>query len=282
MCVGRQIRGLAPVCAAGRGRGSGCRLDRTVGAAVSGKLNRSIRPRLVHALRDWHDRRSGGCDVQVSAQTEIIESAYALDALDVQWQYRLTDLVAEQWGGTAGCLLYDASEPTHLTCERVIMKMAGERSVIDAPRSIPLGDAALRQALFVTRPHLAQLADLLRPELAEMEECRGFFDLVRDLHPGPFSLVLRTLDRNNRGLFFVLPSRPIGDRMRAMWGEIAVHMSLAYRLRCALVRASDRGDRSKADPAVLRRALRQAAHNVLRDVSLWSHVAPTRRPSGTA
>lgn len=282
MCVGRQIRGPAPVCGADRGLASRCRLDGTVGAAVSGRLDRSILPLPIHALRDWHGRRTGGCDVQTGAQTEIIEAAYALDALDVQWQYRLTDLVAEQWGGTAASVLYDASEPTHLTCERVIMKMAGERSVIDAPRSIPLRDAALRQALFVTRPHLAQLADLLRPELAEMEECRGFFDLVRDIHPGPFSLVLRTLDRNNRGLFFILPSRPIGDRMRAMWGEIAVHMSLAYRLRCALVKASDRGDRSKADPAVLRRALRQAANNVLRDVALWSHAAPTRRPSGTA
>lgn len=219
--------------------------------------------------------------MQIPEQVEIIEWAYALDVPDVQWQYRLTDLVAAQWGGTAASFLYDASDANELTCERVIVKKAGECSVVDAPRSFPLADPALRRALFVTRPHLAQLVDLVGPDLGEAVECRSVLEVVRDLHPGPFSLVLRTLDRNLRGIFFFLPSRPTGDRMRAMWGEIAVHMGLAYRLRCALVRTSDRPGHSKADPAVLRRALRQAAHSVLRDVARWTHAVPSRRPSGS-
>ena len=96
-------------------------------------------------------------------------------------------------------------------------------------------------------------------------------------------MVLRTLDRNQKGLFFALPSRPIGDRMRAMWGEVAVHVGLAYRLRCALLSTSSRSDHTKGDPAVLRRALRQATDNVLRDVALWVRATPTRRsPRGTA
>jgi hypothetical protein len=219
--------------------------------------------------------------VQTRDQIEIIESAYALDAPDVQWQYRLTDLVAAQWAGTAASFLYDASSPTGLTCERVVVKMAGERSIVDAPCSIPLASPAIRQALFVARPHLAQLGDLLGPELVESEECRRVLDVVRDLKPGSFSLVLRTLDRNQRGLFFVLPPSPVGDRMRGMWGEVAVHVGLAYRLRCALLKSESVGF-GKADPAILRRALRQAAHSVLRDAALWSPPVPTRRPSGAA
>jgi hypothetical protein len=211
-------------------------------------------------------------------QTEIIESAYALDVPDVQWQYRLTDLVAAQWGGTAGSFIYDASGSSQLVCELVIVKKAGERSVVDVPRSIPLTTPALRQALFVTRPHLAQLADLVGPELGDTDECRRVLDVVRDLRPGPFSLVLRTLDRTQRGLFFVLPSRPIGDGMRAMWGEVAVHLGLAYRLRSALAATPNAGAAGAADPAVLRRALRQATHNVLRDVAMWVPTPPTRRP----
>jgi hypothetical protein len=212
--------------------------------------------------------------VQTRHQIEIIESAYALDAPDVQWQYRLTDLVAAQWAGTAASFLYDASDATRLTCERVVVNLAGERSVVDAPRAIPLANPAIRQALFVTRPHLAQLGDLLGPEVVESDECRRVLDVARDLQPGPFSLVLRTLDRNQRGLFFVLPPWPVGDRMRGMWGEVAVHVGLAYRLRCALVKSEGAGF-GKADPAILRRALRQAAHSVLRDTALWSQPHPT-------
>ena len=219
--------------------------------------------------------------MQTRDQIEIIESAYALDAPDVQWQYRLTDLVAAQWTGTAASFLYDASEASQLTCERVVVKKAGERSIVDAPRAIPLENPALRQSLFAMRPHLAQLGDLVSPELGESEECRRVLAVAGDLHPGPFSLVLRTLDLNQRGLFFVLPPRPVGDRMRAMWGEVAVHVGLAYRLRCALMRTEKAG-LGNADPRILRRALRQAAHNVLRDTALWSCPGPTRRPSGTA
>src|SRR6186997_3282748 len=71
--------------------------------------------------------------VQTRDQIEIIESAYALDTPDVAWQYRLTDLIAEQWGGTAASFLYDASGPTQLTCQRVVVRMAGERIIVDAP-----------------------------------------------------------------------------------------------------------------------------------------------------
>jgi len=220
--------------------------------------------------------------VQTRDQIEIIESAYALDTPDVAWQYRLTDLIAEQWGGTAASFLYDASGPTQLSCQRVVVRMAGERIIVDAPKSIPLDDPILRQGLFVTRPHLAQLVDLIGPELSETQGCRRVLDVVRELNPGPFSVVLRTLDRNQKGLFFALPSRPIGDRMRAMWGEVAVHIGLAYRLRCALVSTSNKTDHTLGDPAILRRALRQATHNVLRDVALWVRATPTRRsPSGT-
>lgn len=227
----------------------------------------------------WHDRRTGGYSVQTRDHIAIIESAYALDAPDVQWQYRLTDLVAEQWSGTAASFLYDASEAGQLTCERLVVRVAGERSVVDAPRAIPLENAALRQCLFATRPHLVQLGDLLGPELRESEECRGVLDVARDLRPGPFSVILRTLDVNQRGLFFVLPPRPVGDRMRVMWGEVAVHVGLAYRLRCALMRTEGDG-LGTADPRVLRRALRQAAHNVLRDTSILSPPGSTRGPSG--
>lgn len=246
---------------------------------ASGKVDRSVAagrgPDGVGVARPSHYR----CAVQTSEQIAIIESAYALEVPDVQWQYRLTDLVADQWGGTAASFLYDASEPTRLTCERVIVKTAGERSVVDAPRSIPLGDPALRQALFVTRPHLAQLVDLLGPGAAEAEGRRVLAAVGEDLHPGPFSLVLRTLDRSRRGLFFVLPSRPTSDRMRAMWGEVAVHVGLAYRLRSALAGTAAGGRPGAADPAVLRRALRLAAGSVLRDVALWPPVPVIKRPS---
>lgn len=196
-------------------------------------------------------------------QVEIIESAYALDVPDAPWQYRLTDLVAARWGSGAASFLYDASRPTQLICERVVVRQAGERTIIDAPQSIPLGNPALRHALFRTRPHLAQLVDLVVPGSADAADCARVLDLVRDLNPGPFSVVLRTLSHSHKGVFFVLPSRPIGDRMRAMWGEVAVHVGLAYRLRSALASAAGGADRSKADPAVLRRALRQAADNVV-------------------
>lgn len=239
-------------------------------------MDRMQASRAPRGLRGWHDGRTGPYSVQTRDQIEIIESAYALDAPDVQWQYRLTDLVAAQWAGTAASFLYDASGPTGLTCERVVVKVACERTVIDVPRSIKLQNPALRQALFVTRPHLAQLGDILGPEVVESEECRGVLDVARDLHPGPFSLVLRTLDRNQRGLFFILPPWPVGDRMRAMWGEVAVHVGLAYRLRCALVKSENAGF-GKADPAILRRALRQAAHSVLRDTALWLAPVPIRQ-----
>jgi hypothetical protein len=236
-------------------------------------MDRIRASRAPHRLSSWHDRRTGPYSVQTRDQIEIIESAYALDGPDVQWQYRLTDLVANQWGGSAASFLYDASEPTQLTCERVIVKNAGERSVVDAPRSIPLKAPGLRQALFFMRPHLVQLVDLLGSELGDTEECCGVLDVVRDMRPGPFSVVLRTLDRSQRGLFFLLPSRPMGDRMRAMWGEVAVHMGLAYRLRSALVGASA-GRQGKADPAILRRALRLAAGQALRDAALWPPATP--------
>jgi hypothetical protein len=196
-------------------------------------------------------------------QVEIIESAYALGVSDAQWQYRLTDLVAERWGRAAASFVYDASGPTQLICERVVVRQAGERSIVDAPQIIPLGNPALRYALFRTRPHLAQLVDLVGAEGTDAADCEGLLDVVRDVNPGPFSVVLRTLSHSHKGVFFVLPSRPIGERMRAMWGQVAVHIGLAYRLRHALASASDGGDRSKVDPAVLRRALRQAAESVL-------------------
>jgi DNA-binding CsgD family transcriptional regulator len=196
-------------------------------------------------------------------QVEIIESAYALGVPDAQWQYRLTDLVAERWGSAAASFLYDASRPTEVICERVVVRQAGERSIVDAPRSIPLCNPALRHALFRTRPHLAQLVELVGPERSDAADCERVLDVVRDLQPGPFSVVLRTLSHSHKGVFFVLQSRPIGERMRAMWGQVAVHVGLAYRLRCALANASGGADRNKPDPAVLRRALRQAADNVL-------------------
>lgn len=196
-------------------------------------------------------------------QIEIIESAYILDVSDAQWQYRLTDLVAERWGGAAASFLFDASRPSELICERVVVRKAGERSIVDAPQSIRLANQALRHALFRTRPHLVQLVDLLGPELSEAADCAQVLHVVRDLHPGPFSVVLRTLSHSHKGVFFLLPSRPIGDRMRAMWGQVAVHIGLAYRLRYALANAAGAADRSKADPALLRRALRQAGDHVL-------------------
>ncbi len=202
-------------------------------------------------------------DMRSSDQAEIIESAYALDVPDAQWQYRLTDLVADRWGSAAASFLYDASGPTHLICERVVVRQAGERSIVDAPQKIPLSNPALRHALFRTRPHLALLIDLLGPECSDEADCERVLDVVRDLRPGPFSVVLRTLSHSHKGVFFVLPSRPIGDRMRAMWGEVAVHVGLAYRLRRALANDTAGADRSKADPAVLRRALRLAAGNLL-------------------
>jgi hypothetical protein len=189
-------------------------------------------------------------------QVEIIESAYALEVPDVQWQYRLTDMVADRWGGAAASFLYDASGASQLICERVVIRMAGERTVVDAPQSIPVGDPALKHALFETRPHLAQLVDLLGPDLLDSPECQRVLDMVRELHPGPFSVVLRTLDPTHKGLFFALPSRPIGDRMRSMWGQVAVHIGLAYRVRSALANASESVDGSRADAAVVRRALR--------------------------
>ncbi len=189
-------------------------------------------------------------------QVEIIESAYALDVPDVQWQYRLTDLVADSWGGAAASFLYDASPADQLVCERVVLRTAGERTVVDAPQSRPLGDPLLRYALFATRPHLAPLLDLLGPDLLESTDCRGVLDLVRELQPGPLSVVLRTLDPSQKGVFFVLSSRPIGERMRSMWGQIAVHIGLAYRVRRALANASHSVDGSREDAAVVRRALR--------------------------
>jgi len=247
------------------------------GVRTSGQVHLSGQPpRAVGLARPSHCSRC----VQTRDQIEIIESAYALDIPDVQWQYRLTDLISEQWGGTAASFLYDASGPNEIACQRVIVKIAGERIIVDAPKSIPLDDPILRQALFVTRPHLAQLVDLIGPELSDTEGCRRVLDVVRELNPGPFSVVLRTLDRNQKGLFFALPSRPIGDRMRGMWGEIAVHIGLAYRLRCTLL-GKNSPDSSKGDPAVLRRALRQATHNVLREVALWAPVTPGRRTPGS-
>lgn len=196
-------------------------------------------------------------------QVEIIESAYLLDVPDAQWQYRLTDLVAQRWGGAAASFVYDASGPSQLVCERVVVRKAGELSIVDAPQSIPLSNPALRHALFRTRPHLALLVDILGPELRETSECERVLHVVRDLDPGPFSVVLRTLSQSHKGVFFALPSRPIGDRMRAMWGEIAVHVGLAYRLRCALANSTGGVDRSRAEPVVLRSALRQAAQNAM-------------------
>lgn len=222
-------------------------------------------------------------------QVEIIESAYALEVPDIQWQYRLTDLVADRWGGAAASFLYDASGPTELVCERVVIRMAGERSIVDAPHSIPLENPALRYALFGTRPHLAQLVDLLGPNL-DTPDCRRVLDVVGDLNPGPFSVVLRTLDPSQKGLFFALPSRPIGDRMRSMWGQVAVHIGLAYRVRCALATASASVDRSHADAAVVRSALqagqRQTGEVVhyslaLSPSAIAEHVATLARKFGT-
>src|SRR4029079_10263453 len=56
------------------------------------------------------------CDMRNCDQVEIIESAYSLEVPDVQWQYRLTDLVADRWGGAAASFLYDASGPSQLIC----------------------------------------------------------------------------------------------------------------------------------------------------------------------
>jgi hypothetical protein len=225
--------------------------ERTVPVPIVGEMDRST-------SADTALRRGAGTTValgqycvQTRDQIEIIESAYALDTPDVAWQYRLTDLIAEQWGGTAASFLYDASGPTQLTCQRVVVRMAGERIIVDAPKSIPLDDPILRQGLFVTRPHLAQLVDLIGPELSETQGCRRVLDVVRELNPGPFSVVLRTLDRNQKGLFFALPSRPIGDRMRAMarWRACrSGHRSLR------LLSTSSGSDHTKGDPAVLRRA----------------------------
>jgi len=223
-------------------------------------------------------------------QIEIIESAYSLAVPDVQWQYRLTDLVADRWGGAAASFLYDASGPTQLICERVVIRMAGERTIVDTPRSIPLDNAALRHALFGIRPHLAQLVDLLGPDLIDTDECRRVLDVVGDVHPGPFSVVLRTLDPSHKGLFFALPSRPIGDRMRSMWGQVAVHIGLAHRVRCAMATANESVDRSMSDAAVLRRALRagQRQNDQLMNHSLAfstatiaEHVAALARKVGT-
>jgi len=223
-------------------------------------------------------------------QVEIIESAYALAIPDVQWQYRLTDLVADRWGGAAASFVYDASPPDELICERVVIRMAGERSIVDTPQTIPLGDPALRHALFGTRPHLAQLVDLLGPDLVDAADCKRVLDLVRDLQPGPHSIVLRTLDHSQKGLFFALPSRPIGDRMRSMWGQVAVHIGLAYRVRCALADASKSVDRSEADAAVVRRALRAGQHESdevvsyplgLSTTAIAEHVATLARKFGT-
>jgi hypothetical protein len=200
--------------------------------------------------------------MQTCEQVELIETAYSLDVPNAQWQYRLTDLVAERWGGSAASFLYDASGPGEVVCERVMIRKAGERSIVDTPRSIPLTDPVLGRALFATRPHLAQLVDLAGPELTETEDCKRVLQVVGDLRPGPFSVVLRTLDASRKGLFFALPSRPIGDRMRVMWEQVAVHMGLAYRLRCALSNASGGAGQGRVDPGVLRRALRQAAQSV--------------------
>jgi hypothetical protein len=222
-------------------------------------------------------------------QVEIIEASYALEVPDVQWQYRLTDLVAHRWGGTAASFLYDASGPTELVCERVIITMAGERSIVDASQSIPLDNPALRHALFGTRPHLAQLVDLLGADL-DTPDCSRVLDVVGELHPGPFSVVLRTLDPSQKGLFFALPSRPIGDRMRAMWGQVAVHIGLAYRVRCALATASASVERSIADAAVIRRALRGGQRPTeelvhcspgLSTSAIAEHVATLARKFGT-
>jgi hypothetical protein len=92
-------------------------------------------------------------------QIEIVEAAYAIAEPHQMWQRRLTELVAGQWDGEAGSLVFDASDPDDLVRESVMLVGSEDkRALLEMALSVPVPAAAVPM-LYHTGPHLTSLRD---------------------------------------------------------------------------------------------------------------------------
>lgn len=171
--------------------------------------------------------------MRVRDQIQLIEAAYALELSHLQWQYRITDLVAEHWCGVATSFVCDASRVGELFCQSFVVRRAEDRSISETVVSIPLEDQTLGRALFAARPELVRLDDLLGPGFRRFHDYESIVAGIPSLRPTDFAIALRSLSIRGRGLFFALPSRSISSRAQSMWDHVARQIEFAFRLRRA-------------------------------------------------
>jgi DNA-binding CsgD family transcriptional regulator len=173
-------------------------------------------------------------------QIEIVEAAYAIGAPHETWQHRLTELVARQWDGEAISFVYDASDPHAPKRESLIMLMSEDKcAAYERLSSGPWTPDYIR-GLFHRGPHLFNLYELmaeLGTTAQEWEALKPIRDKAPDFDFDLFSHAVRTLDPSHRGVIFFTSARPITERIRRVWGQLAAHIGIAYRLRRQLADA---------------------------------------------
>jgi DNA-binding CsgD family transcriptional regulator len=186
-----------------------------------------------------------------SDQIEIIEAAYALEAPHEAWQRRLTELIAGQWDGEGVSFVYDFTNPSELIQLCPVMLLSDEkRRAAEGVMSVPYPADVWRRIM--TASHLVSVYEIMGPQAAE----NPVFEKPRvaagpGFDPNWCSVALNTLDPSRRGLTFVLSERPITRRMRHVWGQLASHIGIAYRLRQTLDDLAPGATRESAGEAVV-------------------------------
>jgi DNA-binding CsgD family transcriptional regulator len=186
-------------------------------------------------------------------QIEIVEAAYGIGAPHETWQRRLTELVARQWDGEASSFVYDASDVHAPKRESLIMLMSEDKCAAYERMSSGPWTPDYVRGLFHRGPHLSNLYELmddLGTAAQEWEALKPIRDKQPDFDFDLFSHAVRTLDPSHTGVIFFASARPITERIRRVWGQLATHIGIAYRLRRMLTEASSPSDEPLGEAVV--------------------------------